>query len=147
MKNDILHLLWHKLLSYTRSARANFAMRRNQWTKLTSEETSCCVDLLLRVCCFKTKSESIFCVSEILNGFVFSTLLRLAKADSRKISKKEQGEEKWSLILNVSKQVYLLFLYLHKKTNFVYKHVTHNLYRKKQISVSQVLTYDCLASE
>ena len=142
-----MHLLLHKLLSYTRSARANFVMGRNQWTKLTSEETSCCVDLFLRVCCFKIKSESIFCVSEILNGFVFSTLSRLAKIDAHKISKKEQGEEKWSLILNLSKQVYLLCLYLHKNTNVVYKHVTHNLYRKKQISVSQVLTYDCLASE
>ena len=47
-----------------------------------------------------------------------------------------------------SKQVYLLCLYLHKNTNFVCKHVTHNLYRKKQIiSVNQVITYDCLASE
>ena len=91
MKNDILHLLWQKLSSFTWSAPAKFAMECNQWTKLASEEASC-VDLFLRVCCFKIKSESIFCVSEILNGFVFTTLLRLAKTDAHKISKKEQGE-------------------------------------------------------
>ena len=45
-------------------------------------------------------------------------------------------------MLNLNKQVYLLCLYLHKNTNVVYKHVTHNLHRKKEIiiSASQALT-------
>ena len=63
----------------------------NQWRKLASKETTCVV-LFLQVCSYKKKLELIFCVSEILNGFVFLTLLRLANTDAHKISKKEQGE-------------------------------------------------------
>ena len=59
----------------------------NQRTRLICKETSS-ADLFLRVYLFKIKSESIFCVSEILNGCVFSTILKLAKTDAHKVSEK-----------------------------------------------------------